>query len=321
MTGAGRRPGGDGLIPRVLRSREEGSPDLDDDHGMSRRHLLAAASLGALAALALWASVGRAPRALAHAPSHQPAARSLRIGPISGVLVLPAHARALAIVIHGGEIAANRNRAALSTRVAARVYFKRLAPSGIGVLSVDYRWGAYGGLELSDIEAALARVAREPATAHLPIILIGASHGGYLAALAATRPVAAQANLRAVVDLYGFSDLAATVSDPSSRYDPQARLTLRALGPPANNQTAYAARSPLALAALLRAPLFQLVGGSDRSTRPEVLALSRALRARGRASELHVIPGRAHGFAFGSSSSAIVWREVVAFLRRLGLAR
>jgi dipeptidyl aminopeptidase/acylaminoacyl peptidase len=247
--------------------------------------------------------------------------QTLRVGAASDVLVLPAHPSALAVVLHGGEIAANHARAALSTRVSARVYAGRLAPLGIGVLSVNYRWSGYGGAELSDVEAALNRARSDPATAALPEILIGASHGGYLAALAATTPVARAAGVRAVVDLYGFSDLGATVTEPSSRYDPQSRLTIRELGPPAQNAGAYAARSPLSRERLLKAPIFQAVGGADRDTLPDVLALDRAIRARGGTAELHMIPGFPHGFAFGSSASPLVWREVAGFLERLGLTR
>ena len=246
--------------------------------------------------------------------------RGVRIGTASGVLVLPPHPRALAIAIHGGEIAADRARAVLSTRVAARVYSARLAPLGIGVLSVNYRWSSYGGGELGDVTSALAYAGRAPATARLPVILIGGSHGGYLAALAATTSSARAAHVRAIVDLYGFSNLGATVSDPSSRYDRQARLTLRELGPPARNRAAYAARSPLSRAGLLGAPLLQVVGGQDRATRPDVLALTRAVRASGGSATLRVIPGSAHGFAFGNAASPLVWDDVSGFLRRLHLA-
>jgi dipeptidyl aminopeptidase/acylaminoacyl peptidase len=243
------------------------------------------------------------------------------IGTTSGVLILPPHPRALAIVAHGGEIAFNRPRAALSTRVAARVYAARLAPLGIGVLSVDYRWSGYGGGELRDVEAALSRTSSMPRVAALPKILIGASHGGYLAALAATTSSARAANVRAVVDLYGFSNLGATVIDPSSRYDPQARLTLRTLGPPARDRTAYAARSPLSRASALSVPLLQIVGGEDHDTLPDVQALTRAVRRNGGTAVMHVIPDDRHGFAFGTAASSQLWTEVGSFLRGLGLAR
>ena len=278
--------------------------------------VLAAATTGAIGASTAGASRA-APAGTGRAPSSQ----TLRIGAAWGVLVLPPHPRALAIVIHGGEIASNRLRAALSTCVSARVYAGRLAPLGIGVLSVNYRWSGYGGGELRDVEAALKHASHDPATAALPTILIGASHGGYLAALAATTQAAKTANLRAVVDLYGFSNLGATVSEPSSRYDPQARLTLRQLGPPARAARAYASRSPLFRAGLLKVPLFQAVGASDRDTRPDVIALTRAIRAHGGTSVLHVLPGLAHGFAFGSTASPLVWHEISDFLKHLRLAR
>jgi dipeptidyl aminopeptidase/acylaminoacyl peptidase len=286
---------------------------------MSIRLLIALTCAFAVTAGAVWAHIREAPAA-ARAAAPALAWRSVRVGAARDVLVLPPHPRALAIVIHGGEIAANRPRAALSTRVAARVYAARLAPLGIGVLSVNYRWSGYGGGELRDVAAALSLSRRDPILADLPKILIGASHGGYLAALAATTRAARTAHVRAVVDLYGFSDLAATVSDPSSRYDPQARLTLRELGPPARNRAAYAARSPLARAGLLTAPLFQAVGSHDRVTQPEVVALTRAIRMSGGSPTLRVIPGSTHGFAFGSATSPLVWHDIASFLRRLRLA-
>ena len=246
--------------------------------------------------------------------------RTVPIGTTTGTLIVPAHPRALAIVIHGGEIAWDRHRSALSTRVAARVYAARLAPLGIGVLSVDYRWSGYGGGELRDVEAALSSARRIPQVADLPKILIGSSHGGYLAALAATTGSARAAGVLAVVDLYGFSDLGATVSAPASRYDRQARLTLRTLGPPVRHRAAYAARSPLSRAGALTAPLLQIVGGRDRATRPDVLALDRAVRLRGGVAVLRVIPRSHHGFAFGTAASSHVWRDVRSFLRHLRLA-
>lgn len=244
----------------------------------------------------------------------------LRVRGAADVLMLPAQAHAIAVVVHGGEIAHDRVRAAHATRVAARVYANRLRALRIGVLAVDYRWSGYGGGELRDIQAALVRVASNPVTAHLPRILIGGSHGGYLAALAAATLPAGAPRVSAVVDLYGFSSLGRTVAAPSSRYDRQARLTLRELGPPARNPSAYAARSPLSLAGKLKVPVFQAVGSRDRATLPDVLALQRALRLRGRAAVLLTIPGSTHGFAFGSAASPLVWRGVASFLRNLGLA-
>jgi dipeptidyl aminopeptidase/acylaminoacyl peptidase len=273
----------------------------------------------AVAVGAVLTSSGKVPTTV-HAAVPAPGWRSMRIGAAGDILVAPPHPRSLAIVIHGGEIAANRPWAALSTRVAARVYASRLAPLGIGVLSVNYRWSGYGGGELRDVAAALSLAKRYPVIASVPIILIGASHGGYLAALAATTRSARTAHVRAVVDFYGFSNLGATVSDPSSRYDRQARLTLRELGPPARNRAAYAARSPLFRAGLLTAPLFQAVGGRDRATRPDVLALTRAIRTSGGSPTLRVIAGSTHGFAFGTAASPLVWHEVAGFLRRLQLA-
>lgn len=271
------------------------------------------------AATVLCCSTGGAVAARPASTALEPA--RVPIGATSDVLILPPHPRALAIVAHGGEIASNRRRAALSTRVAARVYAARLAPLGIGVLSVDYRWSAYGGGELRDVEAALHRSTSMPRVAALPKILIGASHGGYLAALAATTSSARTAHVRAVVDLYGFSNLGATVIDPSSRYDPQARLTLRTLGPPAHDRSAYAARSPLSRADALSVPLLQIVGGRDHDTLPDVQALTRAVRRTGGTAVLHVIPDDRHGFAFGTAASSQLWTEVVSFLRALGLAR
>jgi pimeloyl-ACP methyl ester carboxylesterase len=110
------------------------------------------------------------------------------------------------------------------------------------------------------------------------------------------------------------------VSDPSSRYDPQARLTLRELGPPSRNRAAYAARSPLSRAGLLPAPVLQVVGGRDRATKPDVLALARAIRMSRGSATLRVIPGATHGFAFGAAASPLVWDDVASFLRHLHLA-
>ena len=285
------------------------------------RVLVAATTCAVAVTAAVVGTTSSSARATA-IPAAAPAVvwRDVRIGATSGVLALPPHPRALAIAIHGGESASNPQRAVLSTRVAARVYSARLAPLGIGVLSVNYRWSSYGGSELLDVASALSYASRTPITARLPVILIGGSHGGYLAALAATMPSARAAHVRAVVDLYGFSNLGATVSDPSSRYDREARLTLRELGPPARNRAAYAARSPLSRAELLAVPVLQVVGGRDRATTPDVLALARAIKVSGGSATLRVIPGANHGFAFGAAASPLVWDDVASFLRHLRLA-
>jgi dipeptidyl aminopeptidase/acylaminoacyl peptidase len=308
------------FIHRVRRSEDCEARGTRNPDPVRTRTVVAVTCAVAVALAVAWATgVGSQSQAAARA-APQLAWRSVHMAGVSGVLALPPHARALAIVIHGGEIASNRPRAALSTRVAARVYSNHLVPLGIGVLSVDYRWSGYGGGELSDVAAALSYAGQASATARLPVILIGASHGGYLAALAATTPAARAARVQAVVDLYGFSNLGATVSDPSSRWDRQARLTLRELGPPARNQSLYAARSPLSRAGLLSAPVLQVVGGRDRATRPDVLALTRAIRRSGGSATLHVIPGSTHGFAFGTTASPIVWNDVAGFLQQLHLA-
>ena len=111
--------------------------------------LVAVTCAVAVTAGALGTASGLAQPTAAPAAAPALAWRSVRMGAASGVLALPRHPRALAIAIHGGEIAANRPRAALSTRVAARVYSARLAPLGIGVLSVNYRWSSYGGGEFA----------------------------------------------------------------------------------------------------------------------------------------------------------------------------
>jgi dipeptidyl aminopeptidase/acylaminoacyl peptidase len=310
----------DWFIRRIRRLEGGGLRTRRDADPVSVRMLVTATTCAvAVMAGAVWTtSLAQAMAAPAAAPAL--VWRDVRIGAASGVLALPPHPRALAIAIHGGESAANRPRSVLSTRVAARVYSARLAPLGIGVLSVNYRWSSYGGGELSDVASALSFASQAPLTARLPVILIGGSHGGYLAALAATTPLARTAHVRAVVDLYGFSNLGATVSDPSSRYDRQARLTLRELGPPARNRAAYAARSPLSRAGLLTAPVLQVVGGRDRETKPDVLALTRAIRMSGGSATLRVIPGSAHGFAFGAAASSLVWDDVASFLRHRHLA-
>ena len=311
---------GERFIHRVRRLEDCEAQGTRNPDAVRTRTVVAVTCAFAVTLAAVWETgVGAQSRA-AIAAAPKVAWRSVHMSATSGVLALPPHARALAIVIHGGEIASNRPRAALSTRVAARVYSNHLLPLGIGVLSVDYRWSGYGGGELNDVAAALAYAGKAPATARLPVILIGASHGGYLAALAATTPAARAARLQAIVDLYGFSNLGATVSDPSSRYDPQARLTLRELGSPARNQSLYAARSPLSRAGLLSAPVLQVVGGRDRVTRPDVLALTRAIRKGGGSATMHVIPGSTHGFAFGTAASPLVWDDVTSFLRQLHLA-
>ena len=192
------------------------------------------------------------------------ASRTVRLGTASGVLILPPHPRTLAIVIHGGEIAWDRTRATRATRVAARVYATHLAPLGIGVLSVGYRWSGYGGGELRDVEASLAWAANSQPVAQLPKILVGGSHGGRPGRARGNderRPRRSGACRRRPVRVL---DLGETVTGQGSRSGPAgAADAARARSAPA-----CPGRLRRALAALPREPVGRAAAADRRQSRP-----------------------------------------------------
>lgn len=174
------------------------------------------------------------------------------------------------------------------------------------------RWGE---VDVEDVaagaEAAVERGWADPAR----MVAMGGSAGGMTALLLAARDPdlwAAVVALYPVVDLLG---LAAT----THRFE--AHYTVGLVGPLPESAGRHRARSPLARAGRIAAPVLLLHGSADQVVAPAQSAeLAAVLRARGVVVEHHEYDGEGHGWR----SSATVEDELErteAFFERVGLAQ
>jgi len=151
--------------------------------------------------------------------------------------------------------------------------------------------GRWGDVDVADV-AAGARAAVERGWADpARLVAMGGSAGGMTALLLAARDPerwAAVVALYPVVDLLG---LAAT----THRYE--AHYTVGLIGPLPEAADAHRARSPLAHAGRITAPVLLLHGTADPVVPPAQSAeLAASLRARGVAVEHHEYAGEGHGW-------------------------
>ncbi|MCD6319250.1 MAG: prolyl oligopeptidase family serine peptidase [Candidatus Desulfofervidaceae bacterium] len=160
------------------------------------------------------------------------------------------------VLIHGGK--ASTERAKEMCEEYARYFYPEFT-----LISVDYHFSGYGGKELEDVVNAIDYAYYLSMT---KVFLIGESHGGYLALLAATRK-----DINGVIDAYGPTDLLtmqtyATQGNPQLNVDwedyIQATLqecNMRGL----DIQSCIRQRSPYYLADRIQAPLLILHGTAD----------------------------------------------------------
>jgi dipeptidyl aminopeptidase/acylaminoacyl peptidase len=180
----------------------------------------------------------------------------------------------------------------------------------------------YGGLEVDDVVAArgyLARFVPEADTGRLAVM--GYSHGGYIALLAALRTPGA---FRAVVAHVPVSDLPTRLRTHGAWYE-RAFVAQPAFGRPlAEDPRPYVERSPTAHARKLRTPVLVHAADNDDDVHVDEPRLLRdSMRAAGMEArglftyrEWHAPPG---GHAFGvlrTPEGRESWAETVAFLAR-----
>jgi dipeptidyl aminopeptidase/acylaminoacyl peptidase len=163
--------------------------------------------------------------------------------------------------------------------------------SGYGVAYRNALDGRWGELDVADVAAGIKHAVKEGWAAPGRIALMGGSAGGFTALnVAAVHPdlVAAVVALYPVTDLL---DLAAT----THRFESGDHVRL--VGPLPDARELYVSRSPITLAAEMRAPVLLLQGDQDRVVNPErTAAYADALRAAGTHVEEHVYAGEGHGW-------------------------
>jgi dipeptidyl aminopeptidase/acylaminoacyl peptidase len=195
------------------------------------------------------------------------------------------------VLIHGGK----------ASKEAAKAMCEEytIFSAEYSLISVDYRFSGYGGEELEDVINAIryARFLSIP-----KIFLIGESHGGYLALLAA-----AKEEVNGVIDAYGPTDLLAMQEYVKKENNPleiewqdYIEATLKeCIKGGADIITCAKKRSPCFLVAKLKAPLLVLHGSED-----ETVPLSQSEKLveglkhmRKKNFKFVVLAGYAHGFS------------------------
>jgi acetyl esterase/lipase len=183
-------------------------------------------------------------------------------------------------------------------------YGRQLAPlvrQGLVVVAVDYRLSRPGAPSwpgnLDDVREAVRWVRRNAAGYGIDpgrVGVIGASAGGHLALLLGTTAGDDASRVRAVIDFYGPTDLAALFA---SRTAADRSIGLLLGGPPESFPARSAAASPLQQVAPGDPPVL-IVHGSDDALVPlgQSRALADSLRRAGVPHRLVTVPGARHGF-------------------------
>jgi acetyl esterase/lipase len=204
-------------------------------------------------------------------------------------------ARPTLVVIPGGGWRSSDRRQGepLQRYMAARGYL---------VVAVSYRHApdARFPAQLQDVRSALAFVRANAGALRVDtarVALVGASAGAHLALLAAYEPGAPP--VRAVVNYYGPSDLAAGYRDPPEPDPYDVRRVLADLlgGSPDQLPERYDAASPVRHARADVPPTLHVYGGRDHIVKPRFgRELHERLRAAGATSVYLELPWSEHGF-------------------------
>ncbi|MDQ1380490.1 MAG: hypothetical protein QOJ71_1209 [Actinomycetota bacterium] len=163
--------------------------------------------------------------------------------------------------------------------------------SGYGVAYRNALDGQWGEVDTADVAAGIKHAVKEGWGAPSRIALMGSSAGGFTALnVAARHPDLVDA----VVALYPVTDL---VDLAATTHRFESGDLARLVGPLPETRAQYVARSPLAHASEIRAPVLLLQGDQDRVVNPErATTFADALRRAGVEVEFHVYAGEGHGW-------------------------
>jgi acetyl esterase/lipase len=225
------------------------------------------------------------------------------------------------VVIHGGgwQHGDNSEFVALNAYLASRDYV---------VAAINYRlaprWRFPAAAE--DVKTALAYLKAHSSEFPLDpsrLTLLGRSEGGQLALLAAY--TANDPAIRGVVSIYAPSDLAAAYAQPSpaTLYDTRTLLERYVGGPPASEQQAYFAASPINFVTAASPPTLLLHGARDQMIPAAQSArLDDRLRDAGVKHVFVELPWATHGCdkSFGGPCGQITMFAVERFLDAVTIA-
>ena len=199
------------------------------------------------------------------------------------------------VVIHGGF--SSTSQAALFCTRFAQVLGDRF-----NIVSVDYRFSSFGGGELIDVKRGIELARKLWETKDRDIHLVGASHGGYLALMAAS-----EEEVGSVIDAYGPTQWLIQwryVKEERPDLLNRWRIYLAiSKGACRNRHLRFISclweRSVVNPQHLrgLQEPVLILHGDKDRVVPlKESILLAKSLRKRGTPTTLWIIHGEGHGF-------------------------
>jgi dipeptidyl aminopeptidase/acylaminoacyl peptidase len=219
---------------------------------------------------------------------------------------------------HPVIVALHSESGAQSDALAAfRKYGAAFAPLGYAIVAPDTRGGALGGAELDDVLVTLDYIADHERLDRDRVVIVGASHAAYLAALTACRE-----RVLGIVLIGGFYDLAAyAAGELDDTRSPQLAAirdaTIAEIGAFAPDSGVYAARSPLYNVDSISAAVLMFHSRNDRVISAEYSQrFAEALERSDVLVDYYVLGGDTHIVDITSDETA---DELALFLESLGL--
>ena len=208
------------------------------------------------------------------------------------------------IVVHGGlgeasHNALRSNLVGVGTPVTDAMY-----KAGYVVVMTDFRRHAFGGREIDDVVAVFDHVQTLPYVNKTKVALYGASHGGYIALMAATRvkPAAVVACAPVVDLLEEFRRLPPPPATPPIRPSARREIALELIdklgGTPDTVPEKYRALSILAHVDQISCPVLIIQGTADPLVSGAKILKAEMDRA-GKSCELALFTDQPHGFYWG----------------------
>jgi dienelactone hydrolase len=244
---------------------------------------------------------------------------------VSACTFLPKRMRrdtALIVFVHG-EIHGN------VTADEEPVIVRELVEQGYAVIAPDYRGSSgyggdfwkqidYGGLEVEDVFAARNfMLQRHPQISRKRVGIVGWSHGGHIALMNALLHSEAYQAVYAGVPV---TDLAMRLAYRGADYEKLFSAPYHIGKTVAEAPEEYQRRSPVALAANLRAPLLIHANTSDQDVRiAEIQKMIEALRAAGKNFEHKIYTNAPGGHHFNRLDTTLAResrRDIYRFLKK-----